>query len=68
MSYRSPPHMVLSVFPICEAAHVPQEVAWTEMTPEISIKANYIFGADSLFWANEVICPSTTTKTPANVF
>lgn len=56
-------------FPICKAAHVQQEVGLTEMTPEISITANYIFAsADSLFWANEVICPCTTTKTPANVF
>ncbi len=34
---------VLSVFLICEAAHVQQEVGLTEMTPEISITANYIF-------------------------
>lgn len=69
MSYLSPRHIVLSLFLICEAAHVPQEVGPTEMTPEISITANYIFGsADSLFWANEVICPFTTTKAPVNVF
>lgn len=63
------PSQSADCFLIYEAAHVQKEVGLSEMTPEISITANYIFAhADLLFWANQVICPCTTIKMPANVF
>lgn len=71
-----PPNLchVISIFSLHSTspqfgARPKKEAGPAEIAPEISITSNYIFGsADSLFWANQVICPCTTTKISANVF